>query len=75
MPCKKAGVEYQRVKFAQIRDWKLMIRAIIFDMGGTLLDIGPEHIPWPEWERAEMESVCEYLSWRGYAILAEAFAV
>ncbi len=43
-----------------------MIHAIIFDMGGTLLD------NWPEWERAGMESVCEYLSSRRYTVSAEA---
>jgi putative hydrolase of the HAD superfamily len=50
-----------------------MIRAVIFDMGGTLLDFNPEHIPWPEWERAGLESAHAYLQQQGFDLALDAF--
>jgi putative hydrolase of the HAD superfamily len=48
-----------------------LIRAVIFDMGGTLLDFNPEHLPWLSWERTGLESAHAYLVARGYALPVE----
>jgi putative hydrolase of the HAD superfamily len=50
-----------------------MICAVVFDMGGTLLDFNPEHIPWPEWERAGLVSAHAYLQRQGFDIALDAF--
>jgi putative hydrolase of the HAD superfamily len=51
-----------------------VIRAVAFDLGGTLLDFNPQHIPWPEWERAGLESAHAFLAAQGYDLPADAFA-
>jgi putative hydrolase of the HAD superfamily len=51
-----------------------VIRAVVFDLGGTLLDFNPQHIPWPEWERAGLESAHAFLEAQGYALPRDAFA-
>jgi putative hydrolase of the HAD superfamily len=51
-----------------------MIRAVLFDLGGTLLDYNPDHLPWLTWERAGVESAHAYLVARGYDLAAETFA-
>ena len=50
-----------------------MIRAIIFDLGGTLIEFNPDHLPWLEWERAGLQSAHAYLSTRGYDVPERAF--
>jgi putative hydrolase of the HAD superfamily len=51
-----------------------VIRAVVFDLGGTLLDFNPQHIPWPEWERAGLESAHAFLSAQGYDLPTDTFA-
>lgn len=43
-----------------------MIRAVIFDLGGTLLEFNPQRLPWMEWEREGLEAAHAYLRARGY---------
>jgi putative hydrolase of the HAD superfamily len=50
-----------------------MIRAVIFDMGGTLLDFNPKHLPWLEWERSGLENAYAWLLRQGYAVPEDAF--
>lgn len=50
-----------------------MIRAVIFDMGGTLLDFNPGGLPWLEWERLGLEQAYETLAAQGYQISRETF--
>ena len=50
-----------------------MIQAVIFDLGGTLLEFNPRHVPWLEWEGAGLERACQYLIEQGYALSQEAF--
>lgn len=51
-----------------------MIRAVIFDLGGTLLEFNPQHLPWLDWEQDGLESARAYLVSRGYDLPREAFA-
>jgi putative hydrolase of the HAD superfamily len=50
-----------------------MIRAVLFDLGGTLLEFNPHHLPWLEWERAGLEGAHAALSARGHALPVETF--
>jgi putative hydrolase of the HAD superfamily len=50
-----------------------MIQAVIFDLGGTLLDFHPQQLPWLEWERLGLEQACQYLIGRGYALSQQSF--
>jgi len=50
-----------------------VIRAVLFDMGGTLLDFNPHRLQWLEWERGGMESVHTYLVNRGYSLTGSTF--
>jgi putative hydrolase of the HAD superfamily len=45
-----------------------MISAVVFDLGGTLLDFNPDRLPWLEWERAGLASAYAYLIAQGYGI-------
>lgn len=45
-----------------------MISAVVFDLGGTLLDFSPDRLPWLEWERAGLANAYAYLSACGYQI-------
>jgi len=51
-----------------------VIRAILFDLGGTLLEFNPHHLPWLEWERAGLENVHACLLTRGYDLDLTAFS-
>ncbi len=48
-----------------------MIRAVLFDLGGTLLEFN--HLSWLEWERAGLEGAHAALSARGYTLPLETF--
>lgn len=48
-----------------------MINAVIFDLGGTLLNFNPDHRPWLDWERVGLASAYTYLSEQGYRIEEE----
>jgi putative hydrolase of the HAD superfamily len=50
-----------------------LIRAVLFDLGGTLLDFNPQRRPWLEWERAGLEHAHTYLLARGYHLPLDAF--
>ena len=50
-----------------------MIQAVIFDLGGTLLEFNPRHVPWLEWERLGLEQACRYLIEQGHALPQETF--
>jgi HAD superfamily hydrolase (TIGR01549 family) len=50
-----------------------MIRAVIFDLGGTLLDFNPRRLPWLVWEQIGLESAHAYLTSQGHALAKEAF--
>ena len=50
-----------------------MIRAVLFDLGGTLLEFNPHHLPWLEWERAGLQGAHAALSARGLALPMETF--
>jgi HAD superfamily hydrolase (TIGR01509 family) len=50
-----------------------MIRAVLFDLGGTLLEFNPHHLPWLEWERAGLQSAHASFTAQGYELPLEAF--
>jgi putative hydrolase of the HAD superfamily len=50
-----------------------MIRAVLFDLGGTLLEFNPHNLPWLEWERAGLEGAHAALSAEGHALPLETF--
>jgi HAD superfamily hydrolase (TIGR01549 family) len=45
-----------------------MIRAVIFDLGGTLLEFNPQRLPWMEWEHEGLDAAHAYLLERGYGL-------
>ena len=50
-----------------------MIRAVVFDLGGTLLDYNPRGLSWLEWERTGLESAIAFLMSEGYRFSEECF--
>lgn len=50
-----------------------MIRAVLFDLGGTLLEFNPHHLPWLEWERVGLEGAHKALTTRGHVLPLGAF--
>jgi putative hydrolase of the HAD superfamily len=50
-----------------------MMLAVIFDLGGTLLEFNPQRLSWLEWERQGIESAYAYLSSQGCRVDKEAF--
>jgi HAD superfamily hydrolase (TIGR01549 family) len=44
------------------------VRAVIFDLGGTLLEFNPQHQPWMEWEREGLDAAHAYLSACGHGL-------
>lgn len=49
-----------------------MISAVVFDLGGTLLEFNPDRLPWLDWERAGLTNAYAYLTARGYEIEEQA---
>jgi putative hydrolase of the HAD superfamily len=50
-----------------------MIRAVLFDLGGTLLEFNPHHLSWLQWERAGLEGAHVALLAQGHALPLETF--
>jgi putative hydrolase of the HAD superfamily len=50
-----------------------LIRAVIFDLGGTLFEFNPKHLPWLAWERAGLEGAHACLSAQGHDLPLQAF--
>jgi putative hydrolase of the HAD superfamily len=50
-----------------------MIRAVLFDLGGTLLEFNPHNLRWLEWERAGLEGAHAALTAQGHTLSLETF--